>query len=234
MLFWWLFPHFFAVNSAVAAQTIEQQVTQHIQQEIETWRKQKQLNEITIQLKLRLSTLSKKQESCQTPATITNVSGNLLGFQHWRVSCSLTHPEKHQLMSQVRSQLTIFARLPVVNRTLTRGDIVQMSDIEWRSIKYPSSGSTVLTRPKHMIGQRVTRKIRRHKAIYRTQLASSVWVNIGDQVIIEAESQGFYASVKGEALQSGGEGEKIKVKNLSSGQVVIAYPIAKGRVKTRF
>ena len=80
----------------------------------------------------------------------------------------------------------------------------------------------------------MVRKLRRHRVIKAQQLGKPQWVNIGDKVIIEARSNGFYANMAGEALEAGGEGKAIRVRNLSSGKIISAYPIAKGRVATQF
>lgn len=59
-------------------------------------------------------------------------------------------------------------------------------------------------------------------------------VSIGDEVIIEAASSTFYAHMTGIAMDAGKQGDAIRVRNSSSGRIITAYPIAKGRVETRF
>ena len=56
----------------------------------------------------------------------------------------------------------------------------------------------------------------------------------GDEVIIEAVSATFYANMIGIAMDAGKQGDAIRVRNSSSGKIITAYPIAKGRVETRF
>lgn len=53
-------------------------------------------------------------------------------------------------------------------------------------------------------------------------------------MLIRAGSDGFAATMQGEALEWGGKGDGIKVRNSSSGRVIQAGWSEKGVVETRF
>ncbi len=134
----------------------------------------------------------------------------------------------------MRASVVVKAKVPVTNRLLKRGEHVSIADIEWQVIRLDASDRNVLAQLDDILGRKVVRKIRRHQAIKSQQLDDPQWINIGDRVIIEARSNSFYANMPGEALEGGGKGDAIRVRNLSSGKIISAYPIAKGRVETLF
>lgn len=97
-----------------------------------------------------------------------------------------------------------------------------------------ASDQDIITDEKHILGQAVARKIRKNKPIRASNLSAPWLVSIGEEVIIEAASATFYANMLGVAMDAGKQGDAIRVRNTSSGKIITAYPVAKGRVQTRF
>ncbi|MBM7072864.1 flagellar basal body P-ring formation protein FlgA [Shewanella sp. 202IG2-18] len=189
----------------------------------------KKIEQIQPKLTLRSSRAVSTLSRCSSEIRFTKKSDKLLGVQQWKASCS--SPNRTVMM---RSQLSIKALLPVTKETLQRGQVIQPDMLTMQWVNYPSYRAQIVTQMSQLRGKRVSHKLRRLKAIQTKQLISNIWVMAGEHVIIEANANGFSANMKGKALQSGGEGQAIKVKNLSSGKVILAYPIGKGKVETRF
>ncbi|WP_275426420.1 flagellar basal body P-ring formation chaperone FlgA [Vibrio variabilis] len=59
-------------------------------------------------------------------------------------------------------------------------------------------------------------------------------VEKGNEVVIIAAKGGFNATTKGVALQTGGEGEQIKVQNSQSKKVIRAVVTGLNQVHTQF
>lgn len=97
-----------------------------------------------------------------------------------------------------------------------------------------ASDQDIITDEKHILDQAVARKIRKNKPIRTNNLSAPWLVSIGEEVIIEAASATFYANMLGVAMDAGKQGDAIRVRNTSSGKIITAYPVAKGRVQTRF
>lgn len=208
---------------------IEQQLQNHILSLTDTWKKSHGIKHIKPQLRLRSSRQVKVLENCATVISFTKKSDKLLGIQQWQATCPDTDKP-----AVIRSQLSIKALLPVPAQTLSRGHVINAEDLIQKWVNYPNSQIQVITSQSQLIGKRVKHKLRRLRPIQVKQLVANIWVAAGEHVIIEASTEGFSANMKGKALQSGGEGQAIKVRNLSSGKVILAYPIGKGKVKTRF
>ena len=91
-----------------------------------------------------------------------------------------------------------------------------------------------ITSSQPLVNQRAKRRIRSGKIILPSQLQQRLLVERNDEVIIRAGSGSFVVSMKGKALQSGQLGDKIYIKNLSSGKKIQAKIIASGVVETLF
>ena len=210
-------------------QQIENQLTRLLSQELAQWQRHADLKSVEHNIEVRVPSGAGRLKHCSEPLQIDTGSGLVFGNVQRKVLC----------VSQgwslfVRAKVEVTAKLPVANRAMKRGEFIGAQDIEWQPVVLGASDRDLITRTADIIGRQVSRKLRRHRAIQLHHLSAPQWVNIGDKVIIEAHSQGFYANMAGEALESGGEGEAIRVKNLSSGKVITAFPTAKGRVSTVF
>ena len=112
----------------------------------------------------------------------------------------------------IRSQLSIKALLPVTRETLQRGQVINTEDLVMQWVNYPKSQQRIITRKSQLLGKRISHKLRPLKPIQPKQLISNIWITAGEQVIIEANADGFSANMKGEALQSGVKGKRLKLR----------------------
>ena len=222
-----VFPLFLQAKSNV--NTVELQLKNHIFTLISKWQIANNVDQIKPKLELKSSRKVEALNVCDKPIKFNKKSDKLLGIQQWTATCVSTNQS-----AMIRSQLSIKALLPVAFETLSRGHVITANDITEQWVTYPQSQIRVISHQSQILNKRIKRKVRRLKPILAKQLISNIWISAGEQVIIEANSKGFSANMKGEALQSGGEGQAIKVKNLSSGAVILAYPISRGKVETRF
>ncbi|MCL1130567.1 flagellar basal body P-ring formation chaperone FlgA [Shewanella sairae] len=229
LVFSCLFPLISAASETVGASAqLEQEMTQLLSREVNQWQLKLGIKELTAKIKVRVPSGAKRLQFCSGELAID--SGDIpLGNIQRKVSC-----EAQGWSLYVRASVKVKARVPVANRPLKRGDHISITDIDWQVVSLDASDRNLLSQLDQILGRKVVRKLRRYQPIRSQQLDDPQWVNIGDRVIIEARSNGFYANMPGEALEGGGQGKAIRVKNLSSGKVIVAYPIAKGRVQTQF
>ncbi len=217
-----------AQSSSVVDQ-LTQQFSQQIEAELTQWQQLTGIEIVSKQIQPRVPTGARSLTPCPTEITIESSSGMPFGNLQRRAQCI---EEGWSLF--IRAKVTVTAKLPVAARALKRGEIIGQQDIVFQSQVLSGNDRQIIGQVSELLGRQVKRQIRRHRVIQVNQLTAPMWVNLGDKVIIEARSNGFYANMPGEALESGGEGQGIRVKNLSSGKVIIAYPVAKGRVATIF
>lgn len=218
-----------AEEVAGAQQQLETELEKVLSREIAQWVKRTGIESVHQEIKIRVPSGAAKLEPCSKPLKITPSAGAVFGNLQRKVQC-----EAKGWSLFIRAKVSLTAKLPVTNRALKRGEFITARDIEWQLLSLGTSDRDLMTRVEDIVGRQVVRKIRRHNAIQLNHLSSPLWVNLGDKVIIEAHSNGFYANMAGKALESGGEGQAIRVKNISSGKVITAYPTGKGRVSTLF
>ncbi|MFT5787984.1 MAG: flagella basal body P-ring formation protein FlgA [Shewanella sp.] len=208
---------------------IEREFKQLLLKELREWQQQAGLDQIESKLDIKVPSGAKRLVTCSSALTIETATSVPLGNVQRKVSC-----ERMGWSLYVRASVDVSAKLPVANHVLRRGEQITAADIDWKLLKLGAGDRDLVTDIEHIVGHQVVRKLRRYKPIKMLQLSAPQWVNIGDRVIIEARSKGFYANMSGEALEGGGKGKAIRVKNLSSGKIILAYPIAQGRVATLF
>ncbi|WP_298774696.1 flagellar basal body P-ring formation chaperone FlgA [uncultured Shewanella sp.] len=218
---------FVQAETATTAQ-LEIRMRQVLTKELKQWEAYAQVKGMTHSINVRVPSGADKLALCPTLPVI-----NSADIDFGQVQRKLSCPSKGWSL-YVRAKVQVSARLPVLNRVMKRGELVNGKDVTWMKLALKGSDKEVLTKVDDIIGRQVVRKLHRFKPIKAMYLSAPVLVKIGDKVIIEAKSQGFYAKMPGEALESGSEGEAVRVKNLSSGKIIIAYPTSKGKVATRF
>lgn len=99
------------------------------------------------------------------------------------------------------------------NETLTDAQVT----IERRDI---SNIADPVAAPQEAVGKMSRRMLRPGDILRSGQLSSPILVKRGDAVTMIARVEGIEVSTAGEALDAGGEGVVVRVRNASSGQVV--------------
>lgn len=88
--------------------------------------------------------------------------------------------------------------------------------------------------PASIIGLKTARRVNAGQLLSQHLLTQQLLVEKGAQVLIRAEKSGFAASTKGLALEDGRLGQRIKVRNLSSGAELEVEVVAEATVQTFF
>ncbi len=124
-----------------------------------------------------------------------------------------------------------YIKVQVANRPLARGIAVQASDLvtEKREVSRLRSGYFV--HAGKLVGRIPKRSIAKGAAISPNDLATHKVIKRGGKVSILAEVQGIAVRMPGKALTDGGQGEMIKVENLSSKRIIDAVAIRPGIVQ---
>lgn len=86
----------------------------------------------------------------------------------------------------------------------------------------------------NVIGLRTQRRVRAGQLLAAAELAPRLAVHKGEEVLIKAARGDFSASARGEALEQGGIGDAIKVRNKASNLEIQAWITEPGVVETRF
>ncbi|MCL1038735.1 flagellar basal body P-ring formation chaperone FlgA [Shewanella submarina] len=210
---------------------LQQQSERHLLKRLQHWCRSVGLQPLKTRVEVKLPSGVSRLPRCEQAPDVETVSDSaaLWGQISLRAEC---HSPQWQLV--LRAQVEVEANLPVLRSAKRRGDVITKADTVWQWQTLSASDRGLVTRETQLLGKQVVRRIRAGTPIKLKQLESADWVTAGQQVVIEAKSPGFVARMQGQALENGSEGEAIRVKNLSSGKVITAYPIAPGVVETRF
>ncbi|MGI2258610.1 flagellar basal body P-ring formation chaperone FlgA [Shewanella sp. GXUN23E] len=216
---------------ASAATQLQQQSQQLLLERLTGWRQGVGLAPLKTRVDVKLPSGISRLSRCEQTPDVETVSDSaaLWGQISLRASCDAP---KWQLV--LRASVEVEAKLPVLRLSKTRGEAIAAGDIVWQWQTLSASDTALVTRIEQLQGKQVVRRIRANTPVSQRQLQLQDWVSAGEQVVIEAKSAGFVARMPGQALENGAEGQAIRVKNLSSGKVITAYPIAAGVVATRF
>jgi flagellar basal body P-ring formation protein FlgA len=120
---------------------------------------------------------------------------------------------EYVVRARVTAMVAIAAAPAAANEALTDAQVT----IERRDI---SNIADPISNPADAVGQMSRRMLRPGDILRSGQLSSPVLVKRGDAVMMIARREGIEVSMAGEALDAGGKGAVVRVRNAGSGQVV--------------
>lgn len=171
------------------------------------------------------------EQHCEEPVNVasTQETGRPWGRVPYVISC----PEP---VWEIRARADVSLAVPVVTarRNISRGEILDHQTMGLKILDLGKIYGDFVTDRRLLAGQRTRRAIRGGQAITLDQAVAPLLVERGDKVVIRVSGDGVEASMRGEALQGGSRGQSVRVRNLSSGKVITAWPVEKGIVETHF
>lgn len=112
--------------------------------------------------------------------------------------------------------------VPTLARTIRSGDIIQPSDISWISIPEGQVGRNMIRNSDKLIGMTPRSQIKQGSPIRLSEVNRPVLVERGSLVKINFNTDKISLSTLGKALEKGGMGDVIQVKNNASQKIVSA------------
>lgn len=124
-------------------------------------------------------------------------------------------------------------RKAVVSTTaLAAGAELSTADLQVAEVDVAGSSAAVFTDTSRLLGRRLVNGIGAGAALRADNLRVRQWFAAGDKVTLVYRGDGFEASTDGQALNSGLEGQAVRVR-VTSGQVITGLPIGENRVEVR-
>lgn len=141
------------------------------------------------------------------------------------------------LTSSWRINVTIKSRVSldvvVANNTVDRGSLISAADlkIERRTLSKQDSFFTKISK---VSGNEAARRIRSGQLLSQSNVETPALIEKGNEIVLIATKDGFKATTKGIALETGYRGEQIEVQNKTSGKVVHAIVTGLNQAHTQF
>lgn len=122
----------------------------------------------------------------------------------------------------------------IVERPLIRNQSIEQGDVRVVSMNMADLPSNFIASPDDVIGKRVLRAMN-PKEIFRTDIVDQPpLVKRSDRVTIVAESSSLKITAVGQARESGGKGDRIKVVNMNSNKEIYAWIVDPKTVRVEF
>ncbi len=171
--------------------------------------------------RLRLARCDRPLEAFAAPGS------RRIGQTSVGVRCSGEQPWK----LYVPVEIQVFGKVVRAARGLPRGVAVTSSDLAVQRHNLAQLPHGYLTDPKQAVGKMTRRSLRAGQVLTHTAVKAPEVVARGQSVVIAARKGALAVRTSGEALGSGAQGERVRVRNISSGRVVEGVIVAPGQVE---
>lgn len=122
----------------------------------------------------------------------------------------------------------------VLSRSIPKGGVLSPGDLARKPLPTRTLPAGALEDPSPLMGMRAVRTLQAGTVLRADQFKPEPILRKGQKVEILLEKGGLKIVAPGEALEEGGAGQKIRVLNLSSKQVVLARVEHAGGVRVEF
>jgi flagella basal body P-ring formation protein FlgA len=170
-----------------------------------------------------------KLPACQAPlqAYTTSDLGRATGG---RVAVGVRCNSGNKWSIFVSALIKFFQEVPVLTQSVNRGDIItrQHFSFERREISRLNGEFAIL--PEQLENKQATRFLPAGIILSPKSVTEPMLIKKGEKIAISASQAGFSVRMNGLAMMDGGRGQKIRVKNESSGRVISATVVEPGVV----
>ncbi len=123
--------------------------------------------------------------------------------------------------------------IPVAARRLLKGDIINKGDIRWTRVRTSRLQNDAVSNIDDLIGKSPRRGIREGQTFRASAVQDPVLVEKGSLVTIVLQAPQMFLTAQGKAMQSGSDGDVIRISNTQSNKQIEAEVIGAGRVAVR-
>tara|TARA_B100000989_G_scaffold280953_1_gene244778 strand:- start:545 stop:1252 length:708 start_codon:yes stop_codon:yes gene_type:complete len=160
-------------------------------------------------------------------------------FSLLKISCQKPNQWSFVLRNKIKKKITKkntqkkitknLVQYLAFNTDMPRGSIVKEDDLVFLK-KNISNSRNLIVNKSEIIGKKLKRSIRSNTPIYNGNLEKEWLIRKNDKITIENNLGTIIIKVEGIALENADHMEKIKVRNVSSGQIINAYVENKKKV----
>jgi flagella basal body P-ring formation protein FlgA len=122
--------------------------------------------------------------------------------------------------------------MAVASRNLSRGDVIDRSDISIETINVSQLRQGYLETAANIMGQELRRPVTKGEVFRSAILDAPMVIKRGDEVSIEMQVGSISVTSSGTAMANGRVGQRIRIRNSQSDRMVSAEVVSAGKVKT--
>ncbi|MBF0311208.1 MAG: flagellar basal body P-ring formation protein FlgA [Magnetococcales bacterium] len=122
-------------------------------------------------------------------------------------------------------------KVPVVQRTLKRNDVVAASDVSWETVSFRKVPEDLITEADAVVGKAATRMVTANRPLQAGWFNTPLAVGRGEKVTVLMEMAGLHIRALGVADAEGRVGEFIQVRNPDSQVRFAAKVVGPGEVR---
>ena len=131
----------------------------------------------------------------------------------------------------LRGKIHTLVEIPVLKQGLKRGDIIQASQIEMKSVMSEKLPKDVVFQLDDLINQEVTTHLLPQQPIRLSVLQSPNIVKKGENVLVQYKAEPLFITLKCKALENGKVGQTVKFLNESTKSTIEAYVTGPGKAE---
>lgn len=213
---------------ALPGPTPEQQLKQHIQQELQQYLRQLGVKARQQDIQLNLPSALSDSRCDNLDISRRQQTEPPLGRVSYSLSC--TSPQRWQ--SRAVAQVKLFLPLVVASRTLERDEVLTADMLSLQELDISSLRHGLEFDAATLLGMTVKRRISAGSPVSRHLLQAAYLVQKGAQITVQYRGDGFAVAITAIALSDGQLGERISVQNVSSGKVIDAIVTGENNAET--
>jgi flagella basal body P-ring formation protein FlgA len=126
----------------------------------------------------------------------------------------------------------VWRKAIVSTAALPAGTELSAADLQLAEVDVAGAASPVHTETSRLLGRRLINAIGPGLPLRSDNLRARQWFAAGDKVTLVYKGEGFEASTDGQAINSGMDGQPVRVR-VDSGQVITGMPTGEHRVEVR-
>lgn len=132
---------------------------------------------------------------------------------------------------RVTGRLEHMTEVPVLSKRMMGGDVIQQADLKWIDMPQARLARNAITDASHLIGMAAKRSISAGKAVTEGDIRRPKAISKGDSVTLILSTPTMRLTTKGTALESGAEGDTVRITNSQTRTVVEGVITGPGQVR---
>jgi flagella basal body P-ring formation protein FlgA len=134
----------------------------------------------------------------------------------------------------VSAIIKFYREVPVLTQSVHRGDIITRQHFTFERKEITRLNEEFATRPEQLENKQATRFLPAGVILSSRTVAEPMLIKRGEKIVISSGQNGFNVRMNGLAMMDGSKGQKIRIKNESSGRVISGVVVESGIVSVDY